>query len=74
MNAFSNARTAKDFGASLRARRRELGLTQSQVADVTGVNRRVLGELENGKATVQLQIALDAATTVGLDVQLTCRA
>lgn len=68
------ARSAEDFGARLRARRRELGLTQSQVADVIGVNRRVLSQLEHGKATVQLQIALDAALAIGLDIQLTRRA
>jgi transcriptional regulator with XRE-family HTH domain len=67
-------RSAEDFGACLLSRRKELGLTQSQVADVIGVNRRVLSELEHGKATVQLQIALDAALAVGLDIQLTQRA
>lgn len=67
-------RSAEDFGARLRARRKELALTQGQVADVIGVNRRVLSQLERGKATVQLQIALDAALAIGLDVQMTRRA
>jgi len=70
----SPARSAEDFGARLRDRRKELGLTQSQVANVIGVNRRVLSQLEHGKATVQLQIALDAALAIGLDVHLTRRA
>jgi HTH-type transcriptional regulator/antitoxin HipB len=70
----STSRSAKDFGASLRARRKELGLTQGDIADIIGVNRRVLGQLEGGKGTVQLQIALAAAQAVGLDVQLTPRA
>jgi transcriptional regulator with XRE-family HTH domain len=74
MNAPNPARSAEEFGARLRARRKELGLTQSQVADVIGVNRRVLSQLERGKATVQLQIALDAALAIGLDVQMTRRA
>jgi transcriptional regulator with XRE-family HTH domain len=67
-------RSAEDFGARLRARRKELGLTQSQVADVIGVNRRVLSQLERGKATVQLHIALDAALAIGLDVRMMQRA
>ena len=74
MKCFSPTRSAEDFGAHLHARRKELGLTQSQVADVIGVNRRVLSELERGKATVQLQIALDAALAIGLDIELTRRA
>lgn len=47
-----------------------LRLTQAQLADVVGVNRRVIGELESGKATVQLGIALRIAEALGLDVHL----
>jgi transcriptional regulator with XRE-family HTH domain len=74
VEATSSSRSAADLGSRLRARRKELGLSQSDVADVIGVNRRVLGQLENGKGTVQLQIALAAAQAVGLDIQLTPRA
>lgn len=74
MKQQSPSRSAKDFGACLRARRKELGLSQSNIGDIIGVNRRVLGQLENGKGTVQLQIALAAAQAVGLDIQLTPRA
>ena len=35
-----------------------------------GVNRRVVGELERGKGTVQLQIAMDVARVLGLDIEL----
>lgn len=35
-----------------------------------GVNRRVIGELEAGKDTVQLKIALDTARALGLDLEL----
>jgi HTH-type transcriptional regulator/antitoxin HipB len=62
--------TPAAFGAALRQRRRELNLAQEDVADVIGVNRRVIGQLEAGKRTVQLQIALEAARAVGLDIQL----
>ena len=37
------------------------------------VNRRVIGELERGKGTVQLQIAMEAARTLGLDIELAPR-
>jgi DNA-binding XRE family transcriptional regulator len=51
-----------------------LRLTQDQLAEVTGVNRRVIGDLERGKGTVRLEIALAAARAVGLDVELRPRA
>jgi DNA-binding XRE family transcriptional regulator len=66
-------RTPTDFGAALRRRRNELHLAQQDVADVIGVNRRVIGQLEAGKDTVQLKIALEAARAVGLDIELRSR-
>ncbi|MGH2903958.1 MAG: helix-turn-helix domain-containing protein [Solirubrobacteraceae bacterium] len=65
--------TPSEFGAALRRRRRELDLAQADVADVIAVNRRVIGELEAGKETVQLKIALEAARAVGLDIRLDAR-
>lgn len=62
-----------DFGRRLRARRKQLGLSQGAVADVVGVNRRVVGELERGKPTVQLVIALRVAQALGVDVILSER-
>lgn len=61
---------AAALGQAIRARRRESGVTQQQLADVIGVNRRVVGELENGKPTVQLAIALAAVRATGLDLKL----
>jgi putative transcriptional regulator len=63
-------RTPTEFGGALRKRRRELNLAQQDIANVIGVNRRVIGELEGGKGTVQLKIAIEAARAVGLDLQL----
>jgi DNA-binding XRE family transcriptional regulator len=63
-------RTSIDLGNALRARRRELDLTQEEIAGVIGVNRRVIGELEGGKGTVQLRIAMEVARVLGLDIEL----
>jgi|HubBroStandDraft_4_1064222.scaffolds.fasta_scaffold74904_3 HTH-type transcriptional regulator/antitoxin HipB len=63
-------RTSIDLGGVLRARRRELGLAQEEISGVIGVNRRVIGELERGKGTVQLQIAMEVARVLGLDIEL----
>lgn len=64
------ASDATQLGSVLRTRRRELHLTQDGLAAVIGVNRRVVGELERGKGSVRLEIALAAATALGLDVDL----
>lgn len=62
--------TPLGFGQQIRDRRKRLGLSQGDVADVVGVNRRVIGELERGKPSVQLNIALRVAEAVGFDVEL----
>ncbi|HEX4106730.1 MAG TPA: helix-turn-helix domain-containing protein [Solirubrobacteraceae bacterium] len=64
------ASTPTAFGEALRARRRDLRLTQDTLAGVVGVNRRVVSELERGKGTVRLEIALELAQALGLDVDL----
>jgi len=63
-------RTSIDLGNALRARRRELGFAQEEISGVIGVHRRVIGELERGKGTVQLQIAMEVARVLGLDIEL----
>lgn len=65
--------TPTELGLAVRSRRRELGFTQEEVAGVTGVNRRVVGELERGKGTVRLEIAMEIARSLGLDVELSPR-
>jgi HTH-type transcriptional regulator / antitoxin HipB len=62
-----------ELGHEIRIRRRGLNLTQDQLAEVIGVNRRVVGELERGKGSVRLEIALAAARAIGLDVELRAR-
>jgi HTH-type transcriptional regulator / antitoxin HipB len=54
----------------LRARRAELRLTQEQVADVTGLNRRVIGELERGRISPRFDTVQRIANALGLDVEL----
>jgi len=61
------------LGAAIRRRRRDLGLTQDDLALSIGVNRKVIGQLEGGKETVQLAIALDAAQALGLNVGIEAR-
>lgn len=57
-----------DLGDTITRRREALGLTQAQLAFSIGVNRRVIGELERGKETVQIGIALRALNAVGVRI------
>lgn len=67
------ANSPSALGTAIRERRGELKLTQDDLALAIGVNRRVIGQLEGGKETVQLGIALNAARAVGLDVGVEAR-
>lgn len=51
-------RTTRELGLLLRARRRELGLTQSQVAARIGVSRQWLVGVEAGAARSELILIL----------------
>lgn len=57
-----------ELGAAIRARRRELGVTQDDLGASIGVSRRVIGQLERGKKTVHVDIVLRAANAVGFEV------
>ena len=57
---------AKTFGSLIRRRRRALGMSQDQVALVTGVGRRFLIDLEAGKPSCQLGRSLLVAAALGL--------
>jgi HTH-type transcriptional regulator/antitoxin HipB len=61
------------LGAAIRGRRRELKLTQDDLALSIGVNRKVIGQLEGGKETIRLEIALNAARALGLNVGVETR-
>lgn len=62
---------AAQLGATLRARRRELNLTQSETADLADISARVLSDLENGRETVRLDILNAVANALGLSLNLT---
>jgi HTH-type transcriptional regulator/antitoxin HipB len=61
--------TARELGASLRAHRRRLGLTQDQVARRAQVSRQWLLRLEQGHPNAELALVLDVARALGLAVE-----
>ena len=56
------------LGAALRSRRKRLGYTQEDLADMLGFSPRLVGEIERGRGTVGIDKELAFATALGVDV------
>lgn len=59
-------RTPRDLGASVRQARRDLHLSQSDLAATAGVSRQWLSALERGKRTAELGLVLRVIDAAGL--------
>ena len=59
---------AKSFGEAIKKYRKKQGLTQIQLSAMTNVSPRFIGELENGKPTIELEKALHVAWMLGLNL------
>ena len=57
---------ANHLGALVRARRRELGLTQAELAAAVGVSRQSINSIERDRYVPSLQLALTFARVFGL--------
>ena len=62
--------TPQQLGSVLRAARKQLGLTQPQLALAAGVGVRFIVELEAGKPTVRLENVLRVIDALGGEVQV----
>ena len=62
--------TADQLGSALRTARKQLGLTQPQLALAAGVGTRFIVDLESGKATVRLEHVLRVIDALGGELQL----
>jgi HTH-type transcriptional regulator/antitoxin HipB len=70
MLSLMNVRAAKDLGALIRDRRNELGLTQQDLADKTGVSRVWVVALEKGKPSAQLELVLRTLHQLGMAISV----
>lgn len=62
--------SATDIGAAIRAARKAKGLTQQNFADLAGVGRRFLSELESGKPTLEIGKVLKVAAAAGFRLMM----
>ncbi len=61
-------KTASDLGLLVQYLRKAKYLTQQQLADLAGVGRRFLSELENGKESLEFGKVLRVAAALGIDL------
>jgi len=59
-----------DLAARVRATRKLHGLTQTQLAGLSGTGLRFVSELERGKPTVALDKVVAVLSTLGLQLQV----
>ena len=62
--------TAASVGPAIRAYREEAGLTQQELADMAGLHRSYLSDLEQGKQTEQLRRILRLLKLLGVRATL----
>ena len=66
----TSIRSPQQLGNALRAARKQLGLTQPQLALAAGVGVRFIVELEAGKPTLRLENVLRVIDALGGEIQL----
>ncbi|MCZ7592737.1 MAG: helix-turn-helix transcriptional regulator [Kiritimatiellae bacterium] len=64
---------SKELGSLLKKRRKQLKLTQRDVASTCVTGLRFIGDLENGKPTCQLAKTLDVIQALGLAIHFGVR-
>ena len=65
MKAMTTIKSPKALGDALRSARKQLGLTQPQLALVAGVGVRFIVDLEGGKSTVRLDSVMRVIDALG---------
>jgi HTH-type transcriptional regulator/antitoxin HipB len=66
-----NTQTPKQLGAAIRARRKQLKVTQKDLAMTCGTGLRFIIDLEKGKPTCQIGKVLQVFQALGLKLRIT---
>ena len=57
-----------NIGAAIRIRRKRLGMTQQDVAEIAGLQRQTISRVETGNDVVAVATVARVAAVVGLDL------
>lgn len=60
----------RDLAAAVRGQRKDLGLSQAELAARSGVSRKWVYEFEGGKPTAELRLVLRVIDALGLTLDL----
>jgi y4mF family transcriptional regulator len=60
----------KRIGETIRLRRKELGITQPDLADLAGISINTLYKLERGQGNPSLDVITKVATVLGMQLKL----
>ena len=63
-------KSIRNLAAAVRGRRRDLGLTQAELAVRAGVSRKWVYEFEAGKPSAELRLILRVLDALGLTLEL----
>ncbi len=61
----------KKIGAELAMHRKQLGMTQKQVAEISGIAQADLSRFEHGKGNITAETLERIATVMGLNIDVT---
>lgn len=67
-----NIFNTKDLGLLIKKARKQQGLTQADVAGISGLGSRFIGEVENGKNTAHIGKVMQLLSNVGLALSVNC--
>jgi len=68
-----NIKNTEQLGAIVQARRKQLKVTQKELAMTCGSGLRFIGDLENGKPTCQIGKIFQVMQALGLEVSAEAR-
>ena len=60
--------SVKELAALIRSERRRQGITQADLAGLSGVGVTFLSQLENGKESAEVRKVLNVLTMLGIDL------
>ncbi len=60
----------ENIGSAIRTRRKRLGMTQLDLAEIAGLQRQTISRVEAGNGTVTIATVARIAAVVGLDLMV----
>lgn len=73
LNKEISPKSVLEIGQYIRAIRKSHGMTQDELCGISGVSRRFISELENGKTTAEIGKILHVLKCIGCDIKLRLR-